>query len=272
MGREKFSNKTAIITGAANGLGRALATELYSRGCNLALMDIDLAGLQQLKDNFQNNGQEISIHQADVSVEDDVITARQEILAHHKHIHLLINNAGICSGRLFSQLEMEDHKKIFEVNFWGTVHCTRHFLPDLEKQQKAWLVNVVSAFALMGFPGKTAYSASKAAIVGFTNSLQAELTGNNLKLSLVFPPPLDTGLVTNGTHIDAVKKQNEISFIRKNGMPLQKAAYIIINGIQKDLYRIKVGRYVQLADLASRIIPALLPGLIRRSLKRIDFI
>lgn len=267
-----FTSKVAVITGAANGLGKALAKELDSQGCHLALIDIDFNGLRQLKDELQNSAQQITLHKADISSEQDVITARQQVISHHGRIDILINNAGISISQPFDQIDLADYKGLFGVNFWGTIYCTKHFLQDLKEQRDSRLINVISHFALMGFPGKTAYGSSKSAVLGFTNSLKTELEGTNVKVCLVIPPPLDTGLVRSGKHINDIKKQNETKFLEKNGMPLNLAARLIARGIGKGKYRIVIGKMMFFIDLVSRLLPTALHNLISKKKSRFDFV
>lgn len=267
-----LKDKTAVITGAASGLGKALAAEFYRQGCHLALIDIDLAGLESTKRTLGNNRQAITIHRADVSVEQDIIAARSEILSIHKRIDILVNNAGVSISRYFEQMDLADYRQLFDINFWGTVYASRHFLADLKKQDDSRLVNIISDFAFMGFPGKTAYSSSKSAVLGFTNALKTELADTGVKVCLVVPPPLDTGLVKNSKHIDDQKRENEARFIKQKGLPIDKTAKRIVRQIRKGKYRIIIGRMMFWVDIAARLFPTLLHRLIGKNKGRFDFV
>jgi short-subunit dehydrogenase len=265
-------DKTVLITGAANGLGKALAFEFSRLGYNLALIDIDSAGLQTLQQDLKTADQKITVHQNDISEEQNVIYVREDILSKHNRIDILVNNAGVSISQTFDLLEIVDFQKLFATNFWGTIYYTKHFLPDLKKQNDSRLVNIISDFALMGFPGKTAYSSSKSAILGFSNSLKTELTGTTVKVSIVIPPPLDTGLVIKGKHIDEAKKQKEAAFLQKNGMHINKAAKLIVRQIEKGKFRIVIGTMMFWIDIASRLFPSLLHRLIGKNKNKIDFV
>lgn len=267
-----FTNKVAVVTGAANGLGKALAAELSAQGCSLALLDIDADGLEDVKSRPQADGRKVSVHTVDVSQEYQIMAARTDILRLHQRIDILINNAGISISLPFSQLDLTDYKRLFDINFWGTVYCTKHFLPDLLQQADSRLVNVISDFALMGFPGKTAYASSKSAVMGFAYALQTELADTTVKVSLVIPPPLDTGLVKNSLHVNDSKRQNEAAFLERYGMPLDKAARKIIAGVKRGKYRIVVGPMMYWIDVAARLLPTTLHKLIGRNKKRFDFV
>lgn len=267
-----LKNKIVVITGAANGLGKALATEFYRRGCHLALLDVDFNGLEKVKNGIENGQQKITIHQTNVSNEQDIIDTRLDILNHHPCINILVNNAGISISQFFEQTNLTDFKCIFNINFFGTVYCTKHFLPDLKQQPDGRLVNIISDFAFMGFFGKTAYGSSKSAVLGFTNSLKIELHGTNVKVCFVVPPPLDTGLVKNGKHIDHTKRENEAKFIEKNSLPLDKTAKKIVKQISKGKYRIIIGTMMFWVDIAARLFPTLLHRFIGINRKRFDFV
>ena len=261
-----------VITGAANGLGKALATEFYQQGCHLALIGLDYNGLEEQKATLEREGQVITVHQADISKEENILTARDEIRTSHKHIDILVNNAGISISQHFEQIDLADHKKLFDINYWGTIYCTKHFLTDLKLEKDSRLVNIISDFALMGFPGKTAYGSSKSAVLGFTNALKTELAGTTVKVCMVIPPPLDTGLVRNSKHIDEKKRESEARFLEKHGLPLDKTSRRIVKQIRKGKFRIVIGTMMLGVDLASRLFPTLLHKSIGKYKKRIDFI
>jgi short-subunit dehydrogenase len=267
-----LKNKVVIITGSANGLGKALAKEFYRQGCHLALLDIDIDGLQKIKSNIENKTQRITIHKTDISKEKEIEVTLQEIIEQHKRIDVLVNNAGISISRPFDQVDLVNYKQLFEINFWGTVYCSKYFLPELKKQPGSRLVNIISDFALMGFPGKTAYSSSKSAIMGFTNSLKTELINTTVTVSLVIPPPLNTELIKSSRHIGEIKREKEVNFIKKNSMHIEKAARRIITGIKKGKYRIVVGPMMFWIDLASRFFPTTIHNIIGHNKKLIDFV
>jgi len=267
-----FSNKVAVITGSANGLGKAIAFELYNQGCHLSLLDVDMASLLLIKSQLTSDKQKITIHKVDISKEEEIIKARLEILDCHKKIDILINNAGVSISLPFDQLGISDFKWLFDINFWGMVYCSKHFLPDLKKEPDSRLVNIISGFALMGFPGKTSYGSSKSAVMGFTNSLKTELNKTSVKVCLVVPPPLNTGLVIHSKHMDEHKKKLEADFLKRNGIPLDKAAQKIVSQVRVGKFRIVVGSRMFFMDLISRLFPSGLHKLIGKNKDRIKFV
>jgi short-subunit dehydrogenase len=269
---ESLSAKVAVITGAANGLGKALALELHNRKFHLALVDVDGEGLARLQEALGGKGQTVSAHRVDVGNEADVVRSRDEILLAHGRVDMLVNNAGISISQPFLEMNLDDYRRLLDVNFWGTVYCTRHFLPHLQNQQESRLVNVISDFALMGFPGKSAYASSKSAVMGFTNCLKTELAGSGLSVSLVIPPPMDTGLVRMGRHVNEQKRAREAAFLKKHGMQPDEAARRIVGAILNGNYRVVVGRLMWGIDWASRVAPTMLHRMIARWKRKIDFV
>ena len=269
---KNFLHQVIVITGAAGGLGGALAKTFYSQGGHLALIDVDLGGLERLKEGLERADQRITIYQADVASEEQVALTRKLIIEQHSRVDMLINNAGISISQYFEQVTVTDFRKLFEVNFWGTIYCSRYFIADLNRQSGSHLVNIISTFALLGFPGKTAYGSSKSAIMGFTNALKTELGGTHTKVSLVIPPPMDTGLVWSGPHMDKVKQQREAVFIKKKALPVDKVAERIVKGIRKGKYRIVIGSMMFWTDLASRLFPTLVHHEITRHKGRYEFL
>jgi len=264
-----FANKICIITGAANGLGKALATLLHRQGAHLVLIDTNIDGLTTLRTMLENGRQSVVIYAADVSDEAAVAAIARDIQVLHRHADVLINNAAISISLPFEQMQTADHNRLFDVNYWGTVHVTRHFLPLLKNSPDSRLVNIISAFALMGFPGKTAYASSKAAVMGFSAALRAELASTGVKISLVIPPPMPTHIVSSGIYANPEKLLAENAFIRRNGMAPEKAAVKIVKGIKAARYRICIGPMIWWTDLASRLFPSLLSRIVMR--KRFPF-
>jgi short-subunit dehydrogenase len=266
------AERTVVITGAANGLGRELALAFFKRGFRLALLDTDSPALARLKQQLVSGEQLITVHTVDIADESAVAPACKEIIRQHSSIDILVNNAGISISQPFEQTSLPDFRRLIEVNFWGTVYCTRYLLPALRKSPRASIVNVISGFALMGFPGKTAYAASKGAVMAFSNALKTELAGTNVSLSLVIPPPMITNLVTAGPHISEQKRQAEQAFMEHNGMPAQRVAEKVVKQILKGRYRIVVSTKVKAADLLARLFPGMMHYLIGRHKKKLDFI
>ena len=172
-----MKDKVIVITGASSGIGRALAKEFASRGCRLALAARRVYLLDELKNELDET--DILICQTDVSIENDCKQLIEKTLSHFGQIDVLINNAGLSMRALFEDVDLSVLHKLMDVNFWGTVYCTKYALPHLLRT-KGSVVGVISVVGYIGLPGRTGYAASKFAIRGFLDTLRIE----NLKKGL----------------------------------------------------------------------------------------
>ena len=172
-----MKNKVVVITGASSGIGRALALECASKGAKLSLAARRTDLLEALKAELPNT--EILITPTDVSREDDCHTLIHQTIQHFGQIDILINNAGISMRALFEEVDLKVIRQLMDVNFYGTVYCSKYALPYL-LATKGSLVGVISIAGYVGLPGRTGYSASKFAIRGFLDTLRIE----NLKKGL----------------------------------------------------------------------------------------
>ena len=185
-----ISGSAAAVTGAASGIGRALALELAARGCDLALADRDEAGLQQVAAEIGKGGtRKVTTHRVDVGEPAQIQEFANAAIAAHPSLNIVINNAGVALLGAFNEVDQAQMEWLININFWGVVHGTRAFLPHLSKQREAHIVNLSSIFGIIAPPGQTAYCAAKFAVRGFSESLRHELAMANspVKLSVVHP-------------------------------------------------------------------------------------
>ena len=178
----------AAITGAASGIGRALAIELAQRGCDLALADRDEAGLKALAAEI-GGARKVSVHRVDVGEPADVAQFASEAIAAHPALGIVVNNAGVALMGSFDEIDQAQMDWLFDINFWGVVHGTRAFLPHLKTLAEAHIVNLSSIFGIIAPPGQSAYAAAKFAVRGFSESVRHELAmaASPVKLSVVHP-------------------------------------------------------------------------------------
>jgi NAD(P)-dependent dehydrogenase (short-subunit alcohol dehydrogenase family) len=252
------------VTGAASGIGRALALELAARGCDLALADRDEAGLQQVTAEIGKiPGSKVSAHHVDVGEPGQIQDFARAAIAAHPGLKIVINNAGVALLGAFDEVDQAQMEWLININFWGVVHGTRAFLPHLSKQREAHIVNLSSIFGILAPPGQTAYCAAKFAVRGFSESLRHELAMANspVKLSVVHPGGVLTNIVRNsrtGSGItDNARRAESIDrfdAIAKTTPPL--AAQRIITGIEKNQPRILIGNDAWFMDLLQRFRPA----------------
>jgi short-subunit dehydrogenase len=255
---------TAAITGAANGIGRALAIELAVRGCNLALADRDGAALRAVADEITAaHSRKVTTHVFDIGDAEAIAAFADAAASAHPALNILVNNAGVALMGTFSEIDLAEMEWLININFWGVVRGTRAFLPHLSLQQRAHIVNLSSIFGIIAPPGQSAYAAAKFAVRGFSESLRHELAAANspVKLSVVHPGGIATHIARN-SRIGAGMTDNERRaksierFEAAAKTTPHEAALRIIRGIEKDEPRILIGGDARMLDLLQRFRPA----------------
>ena len=179
-----MKGKVIIITGASSGIGRALAKEFFSRGARLTLGARRIDKLEELKSELQSS--DMICVETDVAIEADCKRLIELTVEKYGRIDILINNAGISMRALFKDMDMDVMHRIMNVNFYGTVYCTKFALPYL-LESKGSLVGVISIAGYVGLPGRTAYSASKFAVRGFLDTIRIEHLHDGLHVLVAAP-------------------------------------------------------------------------------------
>lgn len=257
-----FQGKTAFITGAGSGIGRALAVTLAQRGCALSLTDIDTAGLQETADQVQRHNVGLRTGILDVSDRAAVEQAVNETVEEFGTLDLIFNNAGVALTDPVDQLEYDDFEWLMNINFWGVVHGTKAALPHMQKQNSGHIINISSLFGLIGVPTQSAYCAAKFAVRGFTESLVAELkfNGGNITAHSVHPGGVATSIAKSGRFRHDIvgtgtKEQSLKNAERMLTLPPEKAAEIILDGVRTNNPRILVGSDAKRLDFFQRLMP-----------------
>lgn len=257
---DKLYGKTAVITGAASGIGRALAQELAKNKCQLALADQDLVGLEKLKQDLALPSEQCLIYQLDVSDEQAVMDFAQAVADHYQAADLLFNNAGISLVDHGATQSSRDLSRVMDVNFWGVVYGCTAFIPLMEKSNSAHIINVSSLFGLISVPSQTAYNASKFAVRGYSESLSMDLMDTPIRVSCVHPGGVKTNIVRNtkvNTDSMMTSHQDVIDRFEKLATTTAKqAAQQILKGVNHNKRRILVGRDAKIVDMVARLFPA----------------
>jgi short-subunit dehydrogenase len=259
----KLKGRTAVVTGAAGGIGRAIAMALARRACHLALADIDDAALTQTADaiaaDATNGGIRVSRHHHDVADRTAVAALPAQVMAEHDGVDILVNNAAVALGGRFVEVAENDFDWLFSINFWGVVQMTRAFLPLLQNSEEARLVNVSSVFGLIAPPGQAAYCASKFAVRGFSESLRHELSDTRIGVTVVHPGGVATSIAKKARMPaslapDEAAKRREFfdSFLT---MPPETAGETIVRGIENRKARILIGADAKFSALVERLMP-----------------
>jgi len=248
-------NKTVIITGASSGIGLALAKHLASKGANLVLGARKYVSLCTIAEQLEKEYQVRAVAvQCDVSSEADCKHLIEQALLTFKRIDVLINNAGISMRALFRDVDLAVLKNLMDVNFWGTVYCTKYALSALLENGGS-VVGVSSIAGYRGLPGRTGYSASKFAMNGFMESLRVENLKTQLHVMVACP-----GFTASNIRNTALNKDGrafgETSMEEEKMMTADEVAERIVNGIEKRQRTLIMTSQGKLAVLMNKIFPA----------------
>lgn len=251
----------AVVTGAAGGIGAALALQLAEKGCHLALADVNGDGLAEVAAKAQVYGVKVSTMVLDMGQAESAQGLLDHVRAHHGRVTVLINNAGVAVGGQFEQVSEEDFDWLMSINFAAVVRLTRVFLPLLQQSQAAQIVNMSSIFGIIAPPGQTAYSAAKFAVRGFSEALRHELDAGNssVRMTLLHLGGVRTGIATSARLPASVTAQ-EIKLHQKNWqralrLSPEAAAQRILRGIERREPRVLVGNDAVAASWIQRLLP-----------------
>lgn len=226
-----LKGKVVVITGASSGIGEACAYEFAKRGANVVLAARQYVKLCEItQDIHQKYKVKALAVQTDVSVEDDCKQLMLQTIATFGQIDILINNAGISMRALFKDLDLEVIKKVMDINFWGTVYCTKYAINELLNRGGS-VVGISSIAGFKGLPGRTGYSASKFAINGFFESLRIENLKNNLHV-MVACPGFTASNIRNVALNNSAEPQGESSMVEEKMMTSEEVAVRIVDGVE----------------------------------------
>jgi len=226
-----FKNKVVIVTGASSGIGRATALEFARHGSKVVLAARSADKLRSLQDEITQMGAESLAVVTDVSIEEDCRRMVEATIRKFGTIHILINNAGISMRASFEEVDMAVLKRLMDVNFWGTVYCTRYALPYVVSN-KGSIVGVSSTAGYHGLPGRTGYSASKFAIHGFLETLRIEYMTQKLHVMIIMPGFTTSDIRKHALVADGSEQGNSPREEKKM-MSAEYVATWVLKGIRK---------------------------------------
>ena len=255
-----YRGKICVITGAASGIGRALALALHASGAVLAISDINTVELAKTAELLgARNANSILVDKLNIADASDIESYAPHVKRSLGSVDFLFNVAGLTRMGNFDEIPMRSMEKVFDVNFWGAVRMCKAFLPQL-KSTKGGIVNVASLFSLIGVGGQTHYCASKFALRGFSETLVQELADDDIQISIVCPGAVDTN-ITRNAKIDALparaKSHEHVNNMFKKiaHTSAEQAAQIILDGTAKGKLHILVGKDAKRAALMQRLLP-----------------
>lgn len=253
----RFAGGTAVVTGAASGIGEHLAYGLARRGSGLVLIDRDAERLAAVAGKIR--GVQVETVVADLADVAGLDGLAARVLAANPKITLLVNNAGVALGGTFDQVGADEFDWVMDVNFRAPVALTRLFLPTLLATPGSHVVNVSSLFGLIAPPGQTAYSASKFALRGFSESLRHELADRAVGVTCVHPGGIRTRIAESArvaAGVDAAEAaRGKESFAKLLTYPPDKAAERILAGVAKRKGRVLIAWTAVVPDLLARLFP-----------------
>lgn len=259
-------DKTILVTGSANGIGRSVALLLLKKGATVIAADLDEKGLHETFELASSFQEKLILHPLNLAEKESVETLREKILKTHKSLDGYINVAGIIQPFVkVNDLTYERIEKVLDVNLYGTIYMIKTFLPHLLTRPEAHIVHISSMGGFLPVPGQTIYGASKAAVKLITEGLHSELLGTSVKVTLVMPGGVGTNISKNS---DAeVKGMDDMDMSKVKVITPEKAAEIIIEGMEKNAYHVLAGSDAKMMYRLVRLMPKKAAGIIAKQLK-----
>jgi short-subunit dehydrogenase len=252
----RLNDRTAVVTGAASGIGREIALALARSGCDLGLVDLDRDGLETAAGEIRRLGRRASTHVADVADAVRMQALAAEVQEAHGGVQILVNNAGVALAATVIEHTLEDWRWILGVNLWGVIHGCHFFLPHLLRADEAQIVNVSSAAGIIGIPVQVSYCASKFAVRGLSESLREELSGTSVGVTTVFPGPIATNIAASARSAEGWDGALPVERFRDFSGPAA-AAGAIVAAIRSNRARLLITPQAVAGDAVKRLAPTL---------------
>jgi short-subunit dehydrogenase len=252
----ELRGKTALVTGAASGIGRAIASRLAAEGVQLFLVDINEVGLAKVVDDLQREGAPVIGRRCDVAEPREISATVAEILSRWGGVDILVNNAGITYYGRTERMSAEHWDKLLRVNLLSHIQFTRELLPSLLARPQAHVLNVCSMFGLVGMPKLAAYTTTKFAMVGFSDSLRAEYGREGLGVTALCPGFVDTNLFASaplGEKQQAPKIPPAIFCTTP-----EKVARAAVKAIRRDRRMVVISPWAKFLVSVKRLVPGIM--------------
>lgn len=257
-GTNGFQGKVVVVTGAASGIGRALAVELSRAGAHLAVSDVDEAGLAETVAAL-HPGTIVRRYRVDVARRDAVFAHADDVRRDFGHADIVVNNAGVTVVGTIENTTIDEFEWQLAINLWGVIYGTKAFLPMLIARNEGHIVNMSSVFGIVATPCQAAYHVSKFGVRGFTECLARELEGTGVKVSCVHPGGIRTSIdrsarkvASAGAPEDRVLAQLPRALVTSP----EECARGILAGVARGRRRILVGSSARSVDWLQRLLPA----------------
>ncbi|MEW6076691.1 MAG: SDR family NAD(P)-dependent oxidoreductase [Thermodesulfobacteriota bacterium] len=237
-GIKNLKDKVVVVTGAGSGIGRATAKAFAGEGARMVLADISRERLDNLQKTLQERDIQAAVFALDVSDKKQVADLAQFTLDTYGRVDIIHNNAGIGMGGPLEVFPLEDWERIVGVNFWSVVYGVHYFLPHMIRQRSGHIVNTSSAAGYWGLAGLGAYTATKHAIIGYSDVLRAEIRRYNIGVTTICPGVIKTSIVHDGkqTMLPTAKidQKKMAAFYDRFGWSPERVARAVIKGVKKN--------------------------------------
>jgi short-subunit dehydrogenase len=254
-----FSQQTVLLTGAAGGIGQALAKALAQQGATLALADLDGDGLRRLAAGLPPDS---SIHEIDLADSTQLDGLVSDVMETHGELNLLICNAGLTIHGRFSDLTPTEIDRILDVDLRGVMHLVSRALPHLQSASGSHIVLMSSMAGLQSFPFQAAYSAAKRGLLGFGDALRIELAPHQIGVTTILPGTISTGFLDHAGDHDRATTDRLATLMKRWGTPPQRVARATLRAIARNRGRVRVGWDAHALAATQAILPPALPLLL----------
>lgn len=263
---DHFAGKTAIVTGAASGIGLALSAELGTRGAVVTMVDINAELLETSAQSLRSAGCQVQTRALDVTDFAAVSELVGEVAAEHGHLDYIFNNAGVSVMGAVEDLTLQDWHEVINVNLFGAINGSTAAYPVMIKQGTGHIVNTCSVAGLVPFPGEMPYTTSKYGILGLSNALSVEGKGYGLQASAVCPGFIRTPMTENVEmrNLDRDKAMR----MSPKGMSAEKCASVILRGVESGKAIIVVDSFTRMLWLMNRLSPQLARSVLAGAMKK----
>jgi NAD(P)-dependent dehydrogenase (short-subunit alcohol dehydrogenase family) len=248
----QLNDKVVAVTGAASGIGRALAVRLAAKGAHVALADVNDAGLRETAGLLGHPRGKVTSHIVDVRQREQVYRFAQDVEKQHGGADVVINNAGLTVRASLEDVSYEDFELVIGVNMWGVIYGTKAFLPLLRKRPEGHIVNISSINAMVPFMQNGPYNISKYAVLGLSETLMQELQGESIRVTCVHPGGIRTNIVRNSK---TANPSDVAMFDRVARTSADQAAKTILLGVERNKEQVFVGLDAKALATIKRLVP-----------------
>jgi len=266
----KLANKVVVVTGGGAGIGREVVLESLRRGAKVAAVDLSAEGLAETQKLAGGLGKSLSLHTVNIADRTAVEALPAAVIGAHGQVDGYINVAGIIHKfKRVVELDYAEIERVVNVNWWGTVHLVKAFLPELKKRPEAHIAHVSSMGGYAPVPGQTIYGATKAAVRLLTEGLHSELMGTNVHVTTIFPGAVKTNIsinsgATTSAEAEKMAQSGEAAKFKMTEAPV--AGRIIVDGVESNAYHVFVGNDAKMMDRLIRLMPERAAALIYKQM------